>query len=129
MNPKHIVERAKPIKPKPGNDIIKHEGGDGIPDACTTYQGHYVAWKGAVPAKTFQIKQLYIPNAGEMDFQSIQRLHFRGTKNTGGGGLSVAEVKSEMFDANMLSGDVHEKVSCFKTNLTNVLKLLYLPRK
>lgn len=47
----------------------------------------------------------------------------------GRGGLSVAEVKSEMFDANMLSGDVHEKVSCFKTNLTNVLKLLYLPRK
>lgn len=80
VNPKHIVERAKPIKPKPGNDIIKHEGGDGIPDVCTTYQGHYVAWKGAVPAKTFQIKQLYIPNAGEMDFQSIQRLHFRGVQ-------------------------------------------------
>lgn len=80
VNPKHIVERAMPIKPKPGNDIIKHEGGDGNHQSCTTYQGHYVAWKGVLPAKTVQIKQLYVPNAGEMDFQSIQRLHFRGVQ-------------------------------------------------
>ncbi|XP_061177837.1 uncharacterized protein LOC133186619 [Saccostrea echinata] len=79
-NPKSLVERIMPIKPKTGTDIIKHEGGDGDQHPCTTYQGHYVAWKGALPAKTYQIKQLYVPTAGEMDFQSIQRLHFRGVQ-------------------------------------------------
>ncbi|XP_062606885.1 stabilizer of axonemal microtubules 1-like [Saccostrea cucullata] len=79
-NPKSLVERIMPIKPKTGKDIIKHEGGNGDQTPCTTYQGHYVAWKGALPAKTYQIKQLYVPTAGEMDCQSIQRLHFRGVQ-------------------------------------------------
>lgn len=99
-----------PIKPKPGNDIIKHEGGDGNHQSCTTYQGHYVAWKGVLPAKTVQIKQLYVPNAGEMDFQSIQRLHFRGTYySIYGQDIDTAHFLKLVY-IHLRSNDVHSTV-------------------